>query len=220
MRIIGGLAVSFSLLIGGCGSQADGPSSPPVDLEVGVGFDDTGWRAFVTNRGSEAIQIDQVIANGLEGDSDCDQKIFESLAAGAEREVPFPRCGRIRSVTVVVAGEKMEHPLDKPSDAVFVGRQSQYGAWYVTIHNKSDQAIRLDRVVVNGRAGDAACDVKIFENIAADSRYVQDVSGCGRPLSVAATTSVGEVAVELEPSAPAADAAAAAPAAEAAPAAY
>ena len=74
------------------------PPAPPISVQIGsfVGI----WNVEVKNTGAVPIQLNQVVANNLSGDPDCDIKVFENLAPDASKLIDFPSCGVVRSVEV------------------------------------------------------------------------------------------------------------------------
>ena len=156
----------------------------------------------VRNDDTQDAQVNQIIVNDLPGDPDCDQKSFETLRIGETREFAFPRCGVIRSYRVLTSAGEISKALTSATDYIFVSITSYGYSPVIEVVNQNSTAFRLERVVVNGRVGDTACDIKVFEDVPAQSRYPVPAPNCGSIVSVLLDTAVGEVSVNLEYSDP------------------
>ncbi len=153
------------------------PAPPPVDIQLksllGV------WSVTVKNTGTVPLQLNQVIANNLAGDPDCDVKVFTSLAANASRVVAFPRCGVVRSVDVKTGiGDKS---LKLQDSDFLTARLSNNGYGpAIELTNQTGAVVRVDQVIANGQAGDTNCDIKVFSDIANTDYLLVSIPSCGQ----------------------------------------
>lgn len=157
------------------GAMAAAPPAPKLDLALqGEG---TSQSLYLVNREDVPVLIKRIVLNDLPEDKDCALKVFETLRKGEGRTTAVGTCGTVLKVSV----ETDRGTYDESWDPTAGKLSATIYDTYVDVQNQSTDALRLNRLVLNGREGDSHCDIKVFESInPKDTTSIQNTGNCGR----------------------------------------
>jgi hypothetical protein len=138
------------------------------------------------NTGAQLI-VERVVVNGLEGDSACDKKIFEDLAAAQEKIIPLGSCGVVRKTKVYT-----DHGFEESDWTFEPFIEATINSGTLKIENLGLNKYVVQQVIINDQEQISDCNVKSFQDLAASSViYIDGISGCGDIKSIKVITDKG-----------------------------
>lgn len=156
-------------------SEAAAAAAPKI--EVAFQGEGTDQEFYITNREAGPLTVKRLIFNNLPDDKSCTAHVFATLKPGEGKQVPAGTCGTILHLTIETDKGNYEQSWD-PNEGKLSAR---INADSIEVINGSTDSMRIDRIVLNGREGDSACDIKVFESInSKDSSTVAYDGGCGK----------------------------------------
>lgn len=200
------LCCAFSMALASC-SPATAPEEATVEDQAAsvasappppiLDFWYTKDTITVENKDTRPVELQRLVVNRVENDSDCDIKLFKKILPQKKETVNVPNCGNfthVQAITDIGNAEEAPNYLIANTSITISSRfnyETNKSEQIITFFNNGPDRVTLNKITLNEQQNDPKCAIKIFKTIEANSYETVAADNCGKISKAEIITDIG-----------------------------